>query len=141
GEFENFIWMMGMVAGLQALNNEITSGSGLGVPKNIAAKVERGATCLDDDQLWGMPMAIRATIWSMLPGAEPRGENAFVRLKMAAEKGEKMGVRLPHVLYAMAAYNKGDTEMVRDVIRMHAKAKKTRSADPQRKLLDEIATQ
>jgi len=140
-EFENFIWMMGMLAGLQALSNEMSSGAGLGIPKDIAAKAERGAACLDDDQFWGVPMAIRATIWSMLPGAVPQGEDPFARLKIAAEKGEKAGVRLPHVLYAMAALNQGNTELVKDVIRQHAKSKAKKPADPERKLLDAIATQ
>lgn len=139
-EFDSFIWMMGMIAGLQAMSNELAAGGGVGVPMNIAAKVERGASCLDDDQLWGMPLAIRATIWSMLPGAQPQGEDAFTRLKMAAAKGEQMGVRLPHVLYAMAAYNRGDMEQVKEIIRQHAAAKKKQPADPQRRLLDEIAT-
>lgn len=140
-DFDNFIWLAGMLAGLQALSNEMSSGTALGIPKNIAAKAERGAACLDDDKFWGVPMAIRATVWSMLPGATPQGEDPFVRLKLAAEKGEKAGVRLPHVLYAMAAMNQGNTALVRDVIRQHATAKAKKPADPERKLLDAIATQ
>ncbi|WP_245555226.1 hypothetical protein [Hahella ganghwensis] len=139
-ELDEFIWMMGMVSGLQALNNEITSTSGLGVPKNIAAKVERAATCVDDDRWWGVPMALRATIWAMLPGAEPQGEDAMKRLKMAAKKGERAGVRLAHVFQALAYFGKGDTENVKQVIRDHVKAKKKKDANPDYKLLDELST-
>ncbi len=139
-ELDEFIWIMGMVSGLQALNNEITSTTGLGVPKNIAAKVERAATCVDDDRWWGVPMALRATIWSMLPGAEPKGEDAMKRLKLAAKKGERAGVRLVHVFQALAYFGKGDMDNVKQVIRDHVKAKKKKDADPDHRLLDELAT-
>ncbi|MDG9668760.1 hypothetical protein ONV78_13540 [Hahella sp. CR1] len=139
-DYDEFIWMMGMIAGLQALNNEIASGAGLGVPKNIAAKVERSAACVDDDKWWGAPMAIRATVWSMLPGAEPKGENASLRLAAAAKKGERAGVRLAHVFQALAAYGKGDVAAVKQVIRAHAKSKANKEAPPEARLLDELAT-
>src|SRR5690606_2365485 len=140
GEFENFVWMMGMIGGLQALSNEVSSGVGLGVPKNLIAKAERGAACLDDDEFWGVPMAMRAMIWTMLPGIMPQGEDPYARLRMASEKGEKAGVRLPHLLHAMAVMNQGDTEALKEVIRQHAKSKSIKPANPERKLLDAIAT-
>ena len=139
-DLDQFIWIMGMVSGLQALNNEITSTTGLGVPKNIAAKVERAATCVDDAKWWGVPMALRATIWSLLPGAEPQGEDAMKRLAIAAKKGEKAGVRLPHVFQALAYFGKGDIEAVKQVIRDHVKAKKKKDPNPDYLLLDELAT-
>ena len=109
-EFDQFIWIAGMLSGLQALNNEIQSTTGIGVPKNIAAKVERGTSCLDDDQWWGVPMAMKAAVWAMLPGALPQGENAWERLDAAQAKGEEARVRLPNVLYAMAAYTNGKND-------------------------------
>lgn len=139
-EFDQFIWMAGLLSGLQALNNEIQSTTPVGIPKNIAAKVERGAICLDDDLWWGMPMAIKATVWAMLPGAEPQGENAWERLEAADKKGEKKRVRLTHVLHALAAYTKGDTERVKAVIRKHADAVKRRPSRPDYKMIDAMAT-
>lgn len=139
-EFDQFIWLAGMLSGLQALNNEIQSTTAIGVPKNIAAKVERAASCLDDDVWWGVPMAMKATVWAMLPGAEPKGENAWERLETADKKGEKKRVRLPHVLHAMAAFTKGDTERVKNVIRKHAEAIKKRPSRPSHKMIDAMAT-
>ncbi len=139
-EFDQFIWIMGMVAGLQALNNEITSTAGIGIPKNIAAKVERAATCVDDDDWWGVPMGLRAAIWSLLPGAEPKGESAEKRLNQSARKGERAGIRLAHVFQALAATSKGDAEAVKNVIRAHVKSKKKKDAPADRKLLDELST-
>lgn len=139
-DFDQFIWMAGMLSGLQALNNEIQSTSGIGVPKNIASKVERGASCLDDEQWWGAPMAMKAAIWSMLPGAEPKGENAWERLKTAQEKGEAARVRLPNVFYAMAAHTKGKNDLVKDIIRRHADQVKKHPANPEYALIDKTAT-
>jgi hypothetical protein len=139
-DFDELTYMLGMLAGLQALNNEITSTAGLGVPKNIAAKVERSTACLSDDKWWGMPGAVRALIWAMLPGAEPQGESYENRMKAAVAKGEKAGVRISHVMQALAYYNKGDTEALKNVIRQHVKVKERKAADPDYKMVDELAT-
>lgn len=140
GDFEEMTYMLGMVAGLQALNNEITSTAGLGVPKNIAAKVARSTSCVDSDRWWGLPMAVQALVWSMLPGAEPAGESADARMKIAVKKAEKSGVRLAHVMQAIAYYNQNDVEGVRNVIRQHVKAKERKAADPDYVMMDELAT-
>ena len=139
-EFDELTYMLGMLAGLQALNNEITSTAGLGVPKNIAAKVERSTSCVSDDNWWGMPSAVRSLIWAMLPGAEPQGESAEKRMEIAVRKGEKAGVRIAHVMQALAFLNKGDAEAVKGVIRQHVKVKERKAADPQYKMVDELAT-
>jgi hypothetical protein len=136
---DEFIYMAGLLAGLQALSNEIQSGVPVGVPKNIGSKVERAAACLADDDWWGVPMAMRATVWAMIPGAEPAGENAFERLRAADLKGEKAGVRLAHVFHAMAAVNAERTDEVKAVIRAHADAIGDRP-DPEWRMVDEIAT-
>lgn len=139
-DFDQLTYLFGLVAGLQALNNEITSTAGLGVPKNIAAKAERATSCLNDDQLWGVPLAVRSLIWSMLPGAEPQGESAEKRMEAAVKKAEKAGVRLAHVMQALAFYNKGDTEAVKNVIRQHVKSKERKPSNPEFRMLDELST-
>jgi len=140
GEFDQFIWMVGMLSGLQALNNEIQSTTSIGVPKNIASKVERGTSCLDDEQWWGAPMAMKAAIWTMLPGAEPQGEDAWERLATAQVKGEEARVRLANVLYAMAAFTNGKDDLVKDIIRRHADQVKKHPANPEYALIDKTAT-
>jgi len=49
-EFDQIVWLAGIINGLQSLNHDILSGIGTGVPKNIAAQAERGAGCLDNKQ-------------------------------------------------------------------------------------------
>lgn len=139
-EMDGFIYMAGLMTGLQALNSEIQSTAPVGVPKNIASIVERSASCLDDNTWWGVPVAMKATVWALLPGAEPKGENAFARLKTADAKGNAAGVRLAHVMHLLAAWNKGDMDQVREVIREHAAEIAKTPANPQWKMIDRIAT-
>ncbi|GAA3964183.1 hypothetical protein [Allohahella marinimesophila] len=139
-EIDEIVYMNGLLAGLLSLNNEIASTSGLGIPKNIAAKVGRSATCLDDDKWFGIPSALQATVWALLPGAQPEGEDAFKRLEIAVKKGEKGGVRVAHVLQATAAYGKGKDELVREVIKQHVKSKERRESNEQYLFLDELST-
>jgi len=139
-KFDQFIYLAGLLSGLQALNNDIQAGGSVGVPQNIGSKVEVGATCLDDNQWWGVPMAMEATVWVMLPGALPKGENAWERLKASSEKGDKARVRLADVLYAMAAYTKGNMKLVKQIIRQHVAQIKKYPSNKKYRLLDKLAT-
>ncbi|MCL7942886.1 hypothetical protein [Marinobacter sp. ATCH36] len=136
-----FIYMAGLMSGLQALNAEIQSTSSIGVPKNIGSTVARATSCLENDKWWGAPMALRATVWSMIPGALPDGEDPFQRLDIADEQGKEAGVRISHVFHAIAAQNKGDHDRLRSVIRSHAEAIDETPANEEWTFVDAMATQ
>ncbi|MFL1464591.1 hypothetical protein [Marinobacter sp. HN1S83] len=140
-DLDEFIYMAGLLSGLQALNAEIQSTSAIGVPKNVGSMVGRATSCLDSDKWWGAPMALRATIWAMIPGAMPEGENAFERLEMSDRQGKKAGVRLSHVFHAIAAMNKGDNERLRDVIRSHAESIEETPSNEEWAFVDAMSTQ
>lgn len=116
-DYDQLVWMFGMLSGLQALLNDTTAGGTVGVPRNIAAKAADGAACLDNDKWWGVPKAIQASVWTMLPMLGPKGVDSWQLLQDAADKGFKSGVRLGSAMYAMAAYSKGDKQRLRDAIR------------------------
>ncbi|MGO1461487.1 MAG: hypothetical protein ACTHYN_02250 [Marinobacter sp.] len=139
-DMDEFIYLAGLLSGLQALNSEIRSTSSVGVPKNVGSIVTRAASCLDNDKWWGAPMALKATVWSMMPGALPEGENAFERLAVADRQGEEAGVRLSHVFHAIAATNQGDDAQVKAVVRQHADSLDMRSADEDWAFVDAMAT-
>ncbi|KPP97441.1 hypothetical protein [Marinobacter sp. HL-58] len=136
-----FIYMAGLLSGLQALNAEIQSTSSIGVPKNIGSTVARATSCLENEKWWGAPMALRATVWAMIPGALPDGEDPFDRLEIADEQGKVAGVRISHVFHAIAAQNKGDEERLRSVIRDHAEAIDETPANQDWRFVDAMATQ
>ncbi len=138
-DMDEFIYMAGLLSGLQALNAQIQSTSSIGVPANIGSIAARATGCLDNEKWWGAPMALRAAVWAMVPGAQPEGEDAFERLAVAGEKGDAAGVRLPHVFHAIAARNKGDEAMVRRVIRDHAESMENTPADAEWRFVDAMA--
>ncbi len=140
-EFDQLVWMAGLINGLLALNHDILSGVGTGVPKNIAAQAERAAGCLDNRQWFGVPLALKAAIWSLLPGALPDGEDAWERLEQADQIGENAHIRLAHVFHVIAAYSKGDMERVRTVIKRHAEHVTNSKPNAQYRLLDVAATE
>lgn len=140
-DMDEFVYMAGLLTGLQALAAEIQSTSSIGVPKNIGSTVARATSCLNNEKWWGAPMALRATIWAMIPGALPDGEDAFQRLEMADRQGEEAGVRLSHVFHALAAMNKGDNERLRSVIRNHAESLDATAPNEDWTMVDKIATQ
>jgi hypothetical protein len=140
-EFDQIVWMAGLINGLLSLNHDILSGVGTGVPKNIAAQAERGAGCLDNRKWFGVPLALKAAIWSLLPGALPEGENAWERLEQADMIGENAHIRLAHVFHVIAAYSKGDMERVRTVIKRHAEHTTNHKPNKQYRLLDVAATE
>ncbi|MDX1588387.1 MAG: hypothetical protein R3296_05565 [Oleiphilaceae bacterium] len=142
GQFEQpldeFIYLSGLLAGLQAMNAQVQSAVHGGIPGNIPGRAARGAECLQDDRWWGVPGAIQATVWSLLDNA-PQGVDPFERLEAADRKGEEAGVRLSHVLHALAAENAGERERVRAVLRRHAEAIQE-PAHPDWVMVDSTAT-
>lgn len=139
-DMDEFIYLAGLLSGLQALNAEIQSTSSIGVPKNVGSVVERAASCLQNNKWWGAPVALKATVWAMIPGALPEGEDAFERLATTDRQGEEAGVRLSHVFHALAATNKGDEAQVKAVIRQHAESLDTRAPNEDWAFVDAMAT-
>jgi len=118
-DFDEMVFMLGAISGIQALVNDINSQNTLGVPKDIAAKVERAMACLDNQKWWGVPMGVRAAVWNMLPGSG-HGEDPWQIMQNSLQVGERQGVRLSFALYATAAYAKGDEKHLRDALRRYA---------------------
>ncbi|PKM22745.1 MAG: hypothetical protein CVV10_02815 [Gammaproteobacteria bacterium HGW-Gammaproteobacteria-14] len=136
-EFDQLVWMIGMVGGVQALLNDGIADGTVGVPRDIAAKVERGAACLNNDQWWGTPRGIRASIWNILPMLAPANAQPWEELQAASESGFRDGVRLGSAMYALAAYSKGDDKHLRKAIRDFAANDK--KIHPEYRMMDAMA--
>ena len=139
GDIEQTVYLLGMLSGLQAMTNDINSGGAVHVPKDIAAVVERGMVCLNNEKFWGAPEATRAVIWTLLPGAGDGKPEPYRTLKQSMQIGEQKGVRLPHALYAVAAQASGDDAKVRDALRSFSNARsESKPVNPQFKLIDSM---
>lgn len=115
-DIDELIYLLGLIQGLQAIQNDINSQNAVGVPKDIAAKTERAMTCLDNEKWWGAPMASRALVWNMLPGSG-EGQNPWQVLEQSRQIGERRGVRLAHALYVISATAKNDEQHLRSALR------------------------
>lgn len=138
-EKQQLTYLAGLLSGLQAVAADTKATSGI-VPRNIAARVERGAKCVNNKDWFGAPKAIRALLWTLLPGGTPPGEDPWARFEEAMTEGEAKGVRLAHVFYAMAAQSKNKPELVRKAIKRHVAALKAKPANPEFVNLDAMAT-
>jgi hypothetical protein len=139
-DIEQTVYLLGMLSGLQSMTNDINSGGAVNVPKDIAAVVERGMSCLNNEKFWGAPEATRAVIWTLLPGAGEGKPDPYQTLKQSTKIGEQKGVRLSHAMYAVAAQASGDDAKIRDALRTFAQARSDeKPVNPQFKLIDSMA--
>lgn len=136
-DLDKTIYLLGMIAGLQAVTNDIASQGSVNVPKDIAAVVERGMKCLDNEQFWGTPLAIRAAIWVLLPGAGEGKPDPWQTIKDSTRLGERKGVRLAHAIYALAAQSTGKDDLIRDALKTYGKSvDQNMPVNPKYKLFD-----
>ncbi|HNI63719.1 MAG TPA: hypothetical protein PLF28_09695, partial [Agitococcus sp.] len=136
-DFDKLVYLVGLASGMQAIVNDIAAQGVVGVPKDIAAIVERGMACLDNAEYWGVPMATRAAVWSLLPGASEGKPDPFTVMKDSTRVGERKGVRLAHAIYALAAQAKGDEALLRDALKTYGAANNM-AVNPQYRLLDAL---
>ncbi|MFN7506234.1 MAG: hypothetical protein ACK5Q1_11825, partial [Limnobacter sp.] len=121
-DFDELTYLLGTVAGLQAVVNDIASQQMVGVPTDIAPKSERALTCISNAKWWGAPNAARAVVWSILPGAS-EGKDVWGTFRLSMLIGERQGVRLSHVMYGLSALAVGDTARFRDATKRFATVK------------------
>ncbi len=136
-DLDKTIYLLGMIAGLQAVTNDIASQGAVNVPKDIAAVTERGMKCLDNEQFWGAPLAIRAAVWVLLPGAGEGKPDPWQTMKDSTRLGERKGVRLAHAIYALAAQATGKDDLIRDALRTYGHSvDQNMPVNPKYKLFD-----
>ena len=138
-DFDELAYLLGTVAGLQAVINDIAAQQAVGVPTDIAPKGDRAMKCLSNAKWWGAPQAARAVVWNILPGGAD-GKDVWGTFNLSMAQGERAGVRLPHVMYALAALSKDDYPRFRDSVRRFSNVKEFRPSKDYR-LIDEISLQ
>ena len=136
-DFDELVWMVGLIAGVQSLLNDATAETSVGVPRDVAAKVERGAACLDNEKWWGVPMGTRAALWNILPMLAPEDADPWAELQNATDIGFRSGIRLASALYVISAYSVDNQTHLRKGIREFAA--NSQNLNAQYALLDTIA--
>jgi len=139
-EQDEITFLLGLLTGMQAIVNDANSGAMAGVPRNIAPQAERAATCLDNEKWGGMPNAIRALVWLLLPDTRPAlAPDPWQVLEHSRELAVEKGMRVPHALQAVAAENFGRPEKLEEAIASFAEADATIEVWDEYRLVDEVA--
>ena len=138
---DEIFWMLGLISGLQAVMSDVRAQGEVGVPKDIAMKAVRGSQCLNNEKWWGLPQAMQAAVWTMLPDNAPEGVDPWSELKAAAALSGREGVRLAQAVEVTIADGSGDVDRLKDAIRRHAESIETQSPDPSYRMLDTVAHQ
>lgn len=132
-------WLFGLLNGIQAIINDIASGGSVEVPMDIAAKVARGSTCLNNETWWGVPAAIQAVIRITASGGQPVHSTARQILQQSLHIGEQQGMSLSHVLAAQAYLGQGEIAELKQVIRRYVQLSKQPPTNQQFSILNKIS--
>lgn len=86
---------MGLVTGMQAIVNDANSGAMAGIPRNIAPQAERAVRCVENEKWGGVPNAVRALVWLLLPDTRPpMSPDPWQVLEHSRELGFDRGFRV-----------------------------------------------
>jgi len=136
-------YLFGLLGGLQAFQTDLNNGGTAGVSLDVMPKVLRGIKCVESEEFWGIPDAIEAsadTLKAHAGGDKAAVAEALKRLRAASEFGKSKGVRMVQLMEATVYYSLGDVENTKAIIKDHVETKKKHPADPNLKLMDEMAT-
>lgn len=139
-EQDELTFLLGLLTGLQSIVNDANSGALAGVPRNIAPQAERAATCLDNDTWGGLPNAIRALVWLLLPDTRPElAPDPWVVLEHSSEQGIRSGMRASLALQAVAAETFGRPDKLEQAIARFAESEGSVQVWEAYRLVDELA--
>ncbi len=134
-ERDEFYYLMGLCAGMMASIHNSKAQGAAGDTGHLPPTILRASTCVDDQEWWGVPLALRAAISTALPGQAT--VDAWKMFDDAASIGEAAGVRLAGAFLVQAAANTGDDARRADSLRRFAASLAT-PADPRWAMLDDV---
>lgn len=140
---EEMSYLFGLFGGLQAFQSDLSTGGAAGVALDAMPKAIAGLKCVDSDSFWGIPngiLAIMDITKAKLDDDKDAEQLGLDRLDLASRVGEAQGVRMVHLLQATLYASQGNDAMTKEIIRKHVKIKQEYPANPDLRLLDEMAT-
>lgn len=139
-EQDEITFLLGLLTGMQAIVNDANSGAQAGVPRDIAPQAERAAQCLDNEKWGGLPNAIRAMVWLLIPDTRPDlSPDPWEVFRNSSELGVNKGIRASMALEAVAAETFGREDVLKDVIARFAQSEETFKVWKDYRLVDESA--
>ena len=128
---DQMIWLLGMVAGVQATQHDGAAANSVGVSLDIPVKAMRAMRCVDNQKWWGMPGALRAAVWIIVPGSnrDVKDESGkvvepYAALEASIKIAEQSEIKSAFAIAAMVFENVGRTQELRKTVARYAKASK-----------------
>lgn len=143
-EVDELTMLMGLIAGIQAVQHDMESGREVGVPTDLPRNVLRQTRCLKSEKWWGVPKALEAAVWLVVPNSikgtqEEVKQKAYEVLNQQKKIGRQAKVRLVDAIFAFAALALNDLKQVKLLIQEHAQHRKDHPASKRWQLLDQTA--
>jgi len=136
---DELYWLVGLMSGLKAVLNNISSPTNVVVPMDIAAKVERSSACLNNEKWWGIPEGIQAAVKIVMPSDYSVKEQAMLTLNHASLLAKKTGVTVVNVLAAQVYLGLGHIDKVKEIIKQSSKIKVETKNSQEFKILSKFA--
>ena len=109
---DELLSLLGLSSGALALLHDFNSEKSVGISLDVPVRIEKAAACFSDDKWWGMPTALRASIWLSIPGSGPEGVDPLKAMQDAAKKGDSQGVTLARAMLVMMADTVGNKDIM-----------------------------
>lgn len=113
---DELLSLLGLASGALALLHDFNSEKSVGISLDVPGIIEKSAKCFSDDEWWGMPTALRASLWLSIPGAGPEGVDPIEAMKDAVKKGDAQGVQLARAMLVMMANTIGQPDVMCEAI-------------------------
>lgn len=137
---DEMTFLLGMLTGMQAIMNDTAAGAVVGVPRNIAPVAERAAACVNNERWFGIPTALRAGIWLLMPSKKPDpNKDTWDVLEENSQLGISKGVRVATALQIVMAETIGNRAVLEHALKTFADAERTMKPSEAFRLLDASA--
>jgi hypothetical protein len=136
---DRLFYLLGLSSGMLAVVHDRGAGGDAGVPMTVPQAVLRATKCLDVEAWWGMPLALRAAIWTSIPGVLPEGEDPWRAMQQAADAADKSGVGLSYALWVQTAASNGKTPEMCAAVDRYTASLAANPRNPSYRLLDAYA--
>lgn len=137
---DELTFLLGHLTGLQAIVNDANSGALAGIPRNIAPQAERAVRCIDNEKWGGIPNAIRAVVWLLLPDTRPDlAPSPWDVLDNSVQLGIDRGFRVSTALQIVAAETFGRPDVLEKAVRGFAESGETMETSAAYPLIDTVA--
>ena len=137
-EFDEMVWLLGMLAVVQGLQHDRAAEGAAGIPLDMPARAARGVVCLDNKRWWGVPQALKAAVWSSVPGLAPEKSDPWAELAAAVKIGDEAGVRLSRAIQLKALTSGGKNQEARAALKQYRALDSTFKRAPRWKGFDQI---